>query len=277
MNYLELQFIIHPKIPGVDILTTLLAEQAFESFMETSDGLLAYIPEEHFNETFIHQIQENLIDIEFKYTKKLIAEQNWNALWESNFSPINVNNRCYIRAPFHPASGIDPEVIIEPKMSFGTGHHDTTFLMVQELLNLNLEEKSVLDMGCGTGILAILAAKRKAKSVTAIDIDRWAYRNTIENLVVNNIHDVIVHKGDVNLVSSLVFDVILANINKNILLADIPAYSKALLPGGNLLLSGFFATDATEMEQKANSFGLKIEANRSRNQWCLLNFTKLNS
>ena len=229
---------------GSDVLIAKLSELGFESFVESDNGFSAYINEKDYFESAV-----DLLFNEFKgsltitSTSKLIPRQNWNKKWESNFQPIDVDGTCYIRAPFHvKKAGYKYDIVIEPKMSFGTGHHFTTQLMIKKLLKLNLKNKAVLDMGCGTGVLAVLASMKGAEQVTAIDIDDWSYENCIENLKKNKIKNGIVHKGNVQKIEKKIFYTILANINKNVLLEDLFQYEKSLENGGDMLLSGFFET-----------------------------------
>ncbi|MCW3085399.1 MAG: Ribosomal protein methyltransferase [Bacteroidetes bacterium] len=276
MNYIELAVTVTPKEQGSDILIAQLSELGFESFVENETGFLAYIQEEEYSEEEVEFTFGDFAD-EFKiaFTSKLIAQQNWNKEWESSFQPIEVDGKCYIRAPFHEAKqGFQYDVIIEPKMSFGTGHHDTTQLMLQKLMLLNVKEKALLDMGCGTGVLAIVASMAGANPITAIDIDDWSYENTIENLEKNNINNVLVHKGNAQILQKKLFHTILANINKNVLLADLPVYVQSLEKNGNLVLSGFFETDIPELQAKATELGLNFQDKAISNQWAMLHFIK---
>lgn len=275
MNYIEVSVSVEPKQEGSDVLIATLSELAFESFTETETGFNAYIKEEEFSEEEVQFALGDFEDIyKINFTTKTIPQQNWNKEWESSFQPIEVVGKCYIRAPFHEKkAGFLLDVIIEPKMSFGTGHHDTTQLMIQHLLLLNVKNQSLLDMGCGTGVLAIVASMLGANPIEAVDIDDWSYENTIENLAKNNINNVIVNKGDAQILEGKLFNTILANINKNVLLADIPKYKKVLQKGGNLVLSGFFETDMDEIKAKAENLGLKYEGSKISNQWAALHFT----
>jgi ribosomal protein L11 methyltransferase len=276
MNYIELTMNVEPKEPGADILIAQLAELDFDTFVDNDNGFCAYIPEEKFNALQVDDsISAYKDSFKFNYQTKLIQQQNWNQEWESNFQPIDVDGNCYIRAPFHKQKeGYLYDVIIEPKMSFGTGHHATTQLMIQQLMKLDIKNKSLLDMGCGTGVLAIVASMMGANPITAIDIDEWSYTNTIENLAKNNINNVVVHKGNVQLLKGKTFQTILANINKNVLLNDMIEYVKSLEKGGDLLLSGFFETDVDELTNKAIELGLIVEGKEVFNQWTMLSFIK---
>ena len=276
MNYIELAVIVEPKEQGSDVLIAQLSDLGFESFVETETGFMAYVQEEEYSEEEVELSFGDFADIfKIEYSSKIIPQQNWNKEWESNFQPIEVEGKCYIRAPFHePKQGFLYDVIIEPKMSFGTGHHNTTQLMILQLMLLNVKNKSLLDMGFGTGLLAIGAGMMGASPITAIDIDDWSYENTIENLAKNNINNVNVHKGNAQILEGKLFHTILANINKNVLLADMRVYNNCLEKGGNLVLSGFFETDAKEIKQKAVELGLKFEGEKVSEQWTMLHFTK---
>lgn len=278
MEYIEVEFIIQPKQPATDILITSLCDIGFDSFVETEQGTCAYIPENLFSE---NKILENALfknpAFKISYSCRNIPSQNWNIEWEKNFEPVKVSKQCLIRAPFHePSKDITYEIIIEPKMSFGTGHHETTTLMAQTMLSMDfsgIKDKNVLDMGCGTGVLAILAAKMGAKKVTAIDNDQWAYTNTCENIQINDCNEIQVTMGNAELLKGLKFNTILANINKNILLNDLPVYYQSLEKDGNLLMSGFFTTDTPEIKAKSEFLGLKFRKETIKNNWSILHFT----
>ena len=276
MSYIELIISVVPKEQGSEILIAELSETGFESFVDDEKGFLAYIKEENYFENDVKAIilkYSGLFNISF--ITKIIQKQNWNKEWENNFQPIDVDGKCYIRAPFHEAQkNFLYDVIIEPKMSFGTGHHFTTQLMIQKLMCLDVRNNSLLDMGCGTGVLAILASMMGAGPITAIDTDRWSFENSIENLKRNNINNVFVHKGYAEILAGKLFHTILANINKNVLLIDMPVYFQSLEIGGNLVLSGFFETDVTELNKKAVDMGLRLEEKRVNSQWTMLHFIR---
>lgn len=276
MNYIELTVIVTPKEQGSDVLICRLAELGFESFMENGEGFTAYVQEEEYSEEEVALTFGDFSGtFSISHTARVIPQQNWNEEWESSFQPITVDGKCYIRAPFHEArAGYEYTVIIEPKMSFGTGHHDTTQLMLHQLMLLNVKTRPLLDMGCGTGVLAIVASMMGANPVTAVDIDEWSYGNTIENLQKNNINNVSVHKGGAEILQKKLFYTILANINKNVLLADLSAYTASLEANGNLVLSGFFETDMDELKDKAEGLGLKLQNKAISNQWAMLHFIK---
>ena len=275
-NYIEHSFIVEPKEQGSDVLIEQLSEIGFESFVENDEGFCAYIKEEDFDETKMNSIISRYKDIfKIDFSKKLIAKQNWNEEWEKSFEPIEIEGKCFVRAPFHEAKkGFMYDVIIEPKMSFGTGHHHTTQLMIGVLMSLNVKNKSLLDMGCGTGVLPIVAGMMGAQPIMAVDIDEWSYENTIENLERNGVKNVVVEKGDVNSLARKEFHTILANINKNVLLKDMSVYFNSLENGGNLVMSGFFETDVNEISEKAMELGLNFLEKRKSGEWTVLHFVK---
>jgi len=213
---------------------------------------------------------------EFKISYKIekIEKVNWNQEWENNFPPIQVGEECYVRAPFHPSKNLKYEIIIEPKMSFGTGHHQTTSMMIQHLLETDLNEKKTLDMGCGTAILAILAEKKGAKHIDAVDIDNWCYLNSIENIERNNCKEISVSKGDVSLLNGKKYDVIIANINRNVLLSDIKTYAICLEKNGLLFLSGFYTEDIPIIDENCLQNGLKLMCKHEKDNWVALKYEK---
>ncbi|MDC6366770.1 MULTISPECIES: 50S ribosomal protein L11 methyltransferase [Flavobacteriaceae] len=269
MIYLEYNFKLEPVQPVTDILIAELGEVGFESFVETQTGLLAYILKSEWNES---KSLDNLFvvqnpDFAVFWTVKEIQQQNWNAEWEKNFHPIVVDDRCRVRAPFHSPEKVKYDIVIEPKMSFGTGHHETTHMMLQHILDTDFEDKTVLDMGCGTGVLAILTKMKGAIDVEAIDIDEWCYLNSKENAERNNCPDINVFKGDSSLLSGKKYDIILANINRNILLDDIPIYAQCLNPEGLLFLSGFYLEDLNAISSKCEGYGLEFQKKLQKNNW----------
>lgn len=273
--YIEYQFEINPLKPGSEILIAELGLAGFESFVETEKGVTAYIQNKDWNPKILDNIY-CLNSQEFKITHsfKKIEQVNWNSEWEKNFNPIQVENKVYVRAPFHQPENYPYEIVIEPKMSFGTGHHETTFMMVQHLLNIDLKDKNVLDMGCGTGILAILAEKLGAKTVEAIDNDNWCYVNSIENIHRNQCEKIAVFEGDASLLVHKNYDVIIANINRNILLNDMESYVKSLAKDGILLLSGFYKNDIPIIQKSVEKLGLKLVNTISKNKWVALQYVK---
>lgn len=275
MNYTQVIVVVEPLVVGREILIAELAELGFESFVDTETGFEAYIPESEFKKKEFEAIPL-LADKEFtiSYQINSIEQQNWNQQWEESFEPIEVESRLLIRAPFHQAPPKNVlDIIIEPKMSFGTGHHETTYLIAKRLLDLSLENKSILDMGCGTGILAILAKKKKCGNILAIDNDEWAYTNCIENCQRNHV-DIEVVLGDAHDIKNNKFDVIIANINRNILLRDMHIYTDALNDKGLLLLSGFFMVDKNILMEQAQQLGLKLHFEATKNEWAMLELIK---
>jgi ribosomal protein L11 methyltransferase len=273
--YLSFQFVVEPLELGTEILMAELGELPFESFEETETGVNAYIQKELYEEGMLETIAI-LKSSEFKisFTIVEIAPENWNETWESNFNPIEINDLCIVRAPFHESKNVKYDIVIEPKMSFGTGHHETTHLMLEYILEQDFENKKTLDMGCGTAVLAILAAKKGANPIDAIDIDNWCYLNSIENIERNNCTNIQVLEGDVSLLPGRNYDVIIANINRNILLNDIELYQNCLQQDGMLLLSGFYKEDIDVIEKHCNSLHLKLLETKEKNNWVALRFVK---
>jgi len=260
-----------------DVLTAQLGEIGFESFVETEEGVEAFIPTTHYNEEELFDVIKSFEeDFTFEVHRELIKSQNWNEVWEKNyFKPLVVNNECVIRAPFHtefPTAKY--EIIIEPNMAFGTGNHETTSMMVETILENDMENKSVLDMGCGTGILGILAAMKGAKKVTAIDIDEWSFNGANENAALNNIKNITVKQGDAGLLGNEKFDIVFANIHKNVLMNDMPAYCEVLKTGGLLMMSGFYTEDIQDIKSKAESLGLNDNGFKTKNNWVAYGFKK---
>ena len=276
MNYIEYDFTVSPTEMGAEILMAELAEVGFDSFVDTPTGIKAYIPKDSWNEQILQDIYL-LSNPEFTISYQIteIEQVNWNEEWEKNFSPIVVEDLCTVRANFHPVPNTRYDIVITPKMSFGTGHHETTYMMLQQLLPLSLEGTKVLDMGCGTGILAIMAALRGARDITAIDIDPWCVENATENVQQNNCSFITIKEGDVSLIAGEQYNLILANINRNILLSDIPAYTQALLPQGLLLVSGFYVEDLPAIKEKCQEVGLTYLSHIERNRWVSAKFQRL--
>ena len=260
-----------------EILLAELGAVGLESFTETDDGgLSAYIQSDDWIEGMLEQVQILSSDeVEFKVEQENIEQVNWNEEWEKNFEPIEVQGKVSVRAPFHSGEELEYNIVIEPKMSFGTGHHETTHLMIEHLLEVDLQGKKVLDMGCGTGILAIFSEMRGASEVEAIDIDPWCYENSVENAARNSCRKIKVFEGDASLLKEQQFDVIIANINRNILLDDMSSYVKCLKPGGLLLLSGFYGEDMEQIDRKAQELGLKLLDEKERNRWVGLKYVNL--
>ena len=281
--YLGYTFTVEPVAPATEILIAELGYAGFESFTETETGVIAYIQKEEAfpNNTpidfgsLLNDIQILQSDeFEISYTAEEIEQVNWNEEWEKNFDPIEVDGRCAVRAPFHKKTAVEYDIVIEPKMSFGTGHHETTHMMIKHLLKLDVTGKKTLDMGCGTGVLAILAEMKGAYPIDAIDIDNWCYLNSLENVERNNCKHITVLEGDASVLADKKYDLIIANINRNILLQDIPIYANCLPVDGILLLSGFYTEDISLITEKCNENGLYFVGNYERNNWVACKFEK---
>lgn len=278
MKYIEVKFICTPNNEIVNsLLSATIAEIGFESFVEDELGTAAYIQGDMFDVDKLDETLNNFpIEAEIIYTYKSIEEQNWNEEWEKNyFQPLIIDNKCIIQSTFHnvPAT-YDYNIYIDPKMAFGTGHHQTTELMIREILKDNFSGKSLLDMGTGTAILAILASMRGAGPIVAIDIDQWAYDNAMENLKLNNIDNVKVEIGGAELLGNTTFDTILANINRNILLNDIHSYASVLNTGGSLYMSGFYVEDIPVITEECTKRGLTFVSNTTKDNWTAVKFLK---
>jgi ribosomal protein L11 methyltransferase len=280
LNYLEFTFTLASNEEYQrDLLINALAEIGFDTFEETSSGFKAYLPSSHFNEALLETaLVPYQSDFSFQWSMQEIPHRNWNEEWESNFEPIVIKQECYVRATFHqPKPEFPLEIVIDPKMAFGTGHHQTTTLMLEFLLEqAGLSGTSVLDMGAGTGILAILAAKLGAVKITAIDYDPVCYDSIIENSRLNNVDFEEVLCGSKEIIPDKTFDVILANINRNILLDQLERYSEVTAMGGTLYLSGFYESDLPMLENKANSLGYTYVAKKVLENWCAVKFLKQN-
>ncbi len=274
MNYSEVNFTIDPLIPNREILTVYLADMAFDSFVETDNGLQAYAPTNELDMGALQSAVDTVMQMgaAITFSVQEIEQQNWNATWESQFDPIEVSDSCRVRAPFHEDKGLPFELIIEPKMSFGTGHHATTFLMLTEMLTMSWTGKKVLDMGSGTGVLAFLAEKSGAESIDAIDIDDWAFENAIENAARNNCPKTKVILGGAECITDQ-YDVIIANINRNILVKDGGVYATHLNQGGSLLLSGFYEEDQPILLEAFSGF--QLNNIRVKDGWCMLHLIKM--
>ena len=272
--YIEYNFKITPPQPGTEILIAELGQAGFESFVENEDGVQAYIQKGEWSKDILQDIfilKSTEFEITFK--QKEIAQVNWNEEWEKNFSPIVVSDACAVRAPFHEPFNVEYEIVIEPKMSFGTGHHETTFMMLQYILETHCKGKRVLDMGCGTAVLAILAEMRGATSLDAIDIDAWCVTNTIENLERNNCSRTTTILGGAEVIPTKPkYDIVIANINRNILLEDMGTYVSVLERGGTLFLSGFYKEDLPIIRDCCNNLGLTFVENKERNNWVAAKF-----
>jgi ribosomal protein L11 methyltransferase len=278
MDYNKVIININPPEEWLrDVLVAQLGEIGFESFLETETGVEAFIPVTLYNEEEIFEVIKSFEeDFTFEVSNEIIKSRNWNEVWEKNyFKPLVIKDECVIRAPFHtdfPKAKY--EIVIEPNMAFGTGNHETTTMMVEIILENNMVNKNVLDMGCGTGILGILASMKGSEKVTAIDIDEWSFNGANENAALNKIKNMTVKQGDARLLGNEKFDIILANIHKNVLLNDMPAYFKVLKPGGLLVMSGFYTEDIQDIKTKAEMLGLKENGYKTKNNWVAATFRK---
>ena len=278
MNYFEVRFFIEPFEEYIsDVLAEELGELGFDSFASTEETLDAYISETDFDESKIKALLDDFpfeASIDYKFSK--IESKNWNEEWEKHyFEPILIGNECVIHSSFHqnvPKAKYD--IVIDPKMAFGTGHHETTSLVIAEILKMDLKGKSLLDMGCGTAVLAILASMLGAKNILAIDIDTWCTENSIENISINKIENVEIKLGGAELLSGLHFDIVVANINRNILLSDMESYASCLESGKELYMSGFYRKDIPIIEAEANRNGLRLIEFHEKNNWVVVRTIK---
>lgn len=281
MNYIFVQFNCNPNFEALtDVLSAQLGKIGFESFVSIDTGLEAYISSKLFSVDKIDKLLSVFpFEANISYSYREIEDVNWNEEWEKNyFKQIVIDDKCCVHSSFHQLDKkYDYEIMIDPKMAFGTGHHQTTSLMIKEILTMNLNNKIVLDLGCGTGVLAILAKMKRASVVKAIDIDEWAYHNAIENVKLNDVDDIKVLHGDVNLLNHEKFDLILANINRNVLLNDIPKYKLHLNKGGYLLMSGFYKDDIPLIKKMCSEHNLIYKGFSEKDQWVTTTFcTELN-
>ena len=278
MNFIQVNFSIEPHEEYLsDVLASELGELGFDSFLPTYNGLEAFIPANLYNEVKLNELLSNFIfEATIEYNAIKVETINWNEEWEKHyFEPIIIDNECVIHSSFHKdIPKLKYDIVIDPKMSFGTGHHETTSLMIGEILKMDVKGLNILDMGCGTSVLAILAAMRGASKITAIDIDAWCVENSIENIALNKVEGIEVAMGDAQLLKGLRFDVIIANINRNILLNDIKAYADCLDNGGELYMSGFYKEDIPLIEAEANRNNLKLNYFVEKNNWVAVKTTK---
>ena len=277
MEYIEIDIRLKLANPYAEIFIARLNEIKYESFSTDEFGLKAYIRSDLFNKKKLTEIVDDIssftkIDLSINAIKK----ENWNADWENNYSPVHINKDCVIRAHFHDRfPNIEHEIIITPKMSFGTGHHETTFLVMNQIFELNLEGKQVLDIGSGTGVLSILASKLGAKKIVGIDIDKWAYENAIENSKLNNISNIQFLEGTAESIGKKMYDVVLANINRNIILADIQKYTRAMRPKSDMILSGFLKQDVKIILNKIKQLKFNLVASKNKNKWQMLHLRRV--
>ena len=271
--YLGFHFSVEPKELGSEILVAELGELPFESFIDSDSGIVAYIQKQFWTENILDDLHIlSSPEFQISYTIEEIDQVNWNEEWEKNFEAIEVDGICHVRAPFHPKTDAKFDIVIEPKMSFGTGHHETTHMMIQHLLETEVSGKKTLDMGCGTAILAILAEMKGAQPIDAIDIDNWCYLNSIENAARNNCNHITVYEGDADLLKGKKYDLIIANINRNILLNDMQTYVDCLNKDGILLLSGFYTEDIPFIDSSCIEKGLTYVKKFERNNWVSLKY-----
>jgi ribosomal protein L11 methyltransferase len=279
MNYYELLFTtITTEDYQQDLLINTLGEIGFDTFEEVDFGFKAYIPSAEFSQDKLDDALSLYKDMfSFSYETTLIPQKNWNEVWESNFEPLEIGNKISVRATFHQPNPEFPyEIVIDPKMAFGTGHHQTTSMMLELMLENDLENKKVLDMGCGTGILAIMASKLGANEITAIDYDPICYASTNENTQLNKVLNVKAICGSEDVIPHEQFDIILANINRNILLDQLPRYKEAIKPGGEIYLSGFYETpDLSIISDEASKLGLKYQDHKKNKDWVAAKFINI--
>ncbi len=279
MKYLEITFTYNAADNYIgDVLASELAEIGFESFVQSNNQTVAFVQRNNFSENELqHLLDEFPFEVNITYQINEVEEKNWNEEWEKNFfEPIIIENQCVIHSTFHadfPQARY--EIIIDPKMSFGTGHHETTRLMIGEIIKMEVKGKKVLDMGCGTAVLAILASMRGAESVLAIDIDEWCTENSLENIGLNNVKGITVKTGNASLLADEHFEIILANINRNILLEDIKTYANCLPHGGKLFMSGFYREDIPVIETELNKNNIRLIKFEEKNNWVLVEAHKI--
>ncbi len=276
MNYLAYTFSTPDDDALKDMFVELLGQIGFDGFMDADDGLSAYCRENDLSETSVNEIlsMEQFRDVRILGTE-VIPDQDWNAEWEASYAPAVINDKCRIRAPFHaPDDKFEYDIVIEPKMSFGTAHHETTSQMIQLMFETDFKGKNVLDMGCGTAVLAILARRLGAGHAVAIDNDEWAYRNSVDNVERNKMTDIDVELGDASSLRAIKFDIILANINRNILLNDMHEYVGALNDNGKILFSGFYESDLPMIRKRAEELGLRYIRHIKKNEWTAAEFEK---
>lgn len=276
MDYIEVTCKLPADNPLREPLMAELSERGFESFMEDEDNLLAYIPAENFTPPLLENLnvlESAQLHPDFEYQN--MKEKNWNEEWEKDYSPAIIGERCVVRASFHPpVSGAEYEIVIDPRMSFGTAHHETTALMIELMLDADIRDKAVLDMGSGTAVLAILAEKKGAARIVAIDNNDWAFDNSQDNLALNRAQKTEIYLGDAGLLGEENYDIILANINRNVLLVDLPKYDPALRKDGRIYLSGFYKKDMNVIQAEAEKLGWKFRSFREKNNWVAAIFDK---
>ena len=277
MQYSEIDIRLQQVNPFADILVARLNEVRFESFLEDKNGVKAYIPTCLLDTGILESILSEISKLtEISFTINTLKKENWNAKWESNYPVVVVNENCVVRSHFHnPISDIEYDLVITPKMSFGTGHHETTVLMMNEMFSLDLKGRSVLDIGSGTGVLTILASKLGARDLVGIDVDEWAFKNAKENSDLNNISNIHFIHGDINVIGNVRYDVVLANINRNCILNDIEKYVSIMNHSAEILLSGFLEEDILLILNKTEQLGLELVVSKNKNKWQMLHLKKV--
>ena len=277
MEYIKVSVLVKPlNAVAVELLMAQMGELGFDSFEESETGLNAYIKSSDFSQNILNEISCPLDGIDLEFETETIADQNWNKVWEENyFQPIVIGDKCIIHSTFHEVDQqCEFEIIVNPQMAFGTGHHETTSLMLRQILELDFTGLEVLDMGCGTAILGMLCSLKGAKSITGVDIDEWAYNNAKENISLNNITNMNVLLGGSEVVTDTHFDIVLANINLNILLDNIAAYASVLKAGGTIIFSGFYSHDVCTLDDAAARYGLKRISQKTDNNWASVAYIK---
>lgn len=279
MEYLLLEIKVNPLDPFRDLISYRLADCGFDMFEESSEGLKAYIPVHLYNQSSAELVFEECKELgcTIDFQVEVIPWTNWNAEWEAHFQPEIIADQIYIRAEFHPPNpGFPFEILIQPRMAFGTGHHPTTAQVMEAMLEMNFKEKKVIDMGCGTGILAILAVKLGAEQVIAIDNDSNAVENSRDNMLKNGVTNIIVIEGDGAMLRDKHCDIFIANINRNIILNDFALYKSSLNPGGALLTSGYYIQDLPLIQNKAKELNFRYVDHTVDKEWCCAKFVLLN-
>lgn len=277
MEYTEVDIKLKEVDPFSEILVAMLDEIGFESYIEEESGIKAYVPNKQLDKVSLQQILSDISDLtDLSFSINVIKKKNWNAQWENNYKPVFINERCVIRTDFHePINDVEYEIIINPKMSFGTGHHETTSLIMNEMFTLDFKNKSILDVGCGTGVLAILASKLGSTNVVGVDFDEWAFENAKENAELNNTFEVEFLHGEVSSIGEEKYDIILVNINRNVILNDMSFYINSMCDFAEIILSGFLEEDISLILNKSKEFGLDLVSLKNKNKWQMLHLKRV--